>query len=235
MIWYFHSFENFDRKCTLENHQPEEIKNMFNITFLMHFQIKITVKIMNFALPIFEQMQKRYEKKNGIRSRVESEKENIIEHDAKDKIEGFLAEEIYSFAQETYSSKTQLLMESLDELIDLDWDDFQTYLDDPKLYCLKRYARQIENDYFEMTNAKYFKRAKVHWEAMRAGIKNAINVATQQKQCKEETGQKDTKNVIKDWLEMFVEFENIIGFSPFHFSYLEELIGTEKIDTDRAV
>ena len=60
---------------------------MFNITFLMHFQIKITVKIMNFALPIFEQMQKRYEKKNGIRSRVESEKENIIEHDAKYKIE----------------------------------------------------------------------------------------------------------------------------------------------------
>ena len=69
--------ENLIDKCKLEKYQPEKMKQDLNITFLRHFQIKLTVYITAMAFPIFEQMQERHEKKNGLKGRVESEKQDF--------------------------------------------------------------------------------------------------------------------------------------------------------------
>ena len=54
------------------------MKTELNISFFEKFQIRFTVRMVAFALQVFDQMQDRFEKENDLRIKVESEKEDFF-------------------------------------------------------------------------------------------------------------------------------------------------------------
>ena len=116
-------------------------------------------------------------------------------------------------------------MECFDKFIGLEWDDFKLYLDNPKEYCEKFHPQNVKNKYFGPSK-EYMKRAKINWTIMKSEMQNAIKHASE----KIET-QKDGVD-IREWINIFQETENMVGFSPSSFSILEELEGSKSIDKD---
>ena len=83
----------------------------------------------------------------------------------------------------------------------------------PKDFCEDFFHEKIKRNFFG-EDGKYFRRAKIHWGEMKAGFEVAIQTASQQFQTQESVR-------ITDWLDIFRETENLVGFPPSSFFILE--------------
>ena len=68
-----HQLGDLYRKCDLGQYQPDLSK----VVFLKAFQVKVYMRVFNYAMIVLDNMQDRYETQNSIKHRVQKEKEVI--------------------------------------------------------------------------------------------------------------------------------------------------------------